>query len=89
VYCLFVIYLILCQVPEEALVITSDQVIVYEGQVREKPEDESQCREFLRSYASHPAEAIVGVAVTNTKTGSTFFSSLPLSIKEEDEEMLS
>lgn len=53
--------------------ITSDQVIVYAGQVREKPEDEAQCREFLRSYASHPAEAIVGVAVTNTKTGSTFF----------------
>ncbi len=76
--------------PEEALVITSDQVIVYAGQVREKPEDEAQCREFLRSYASHPAEAIVGVAVTNTKTGSTFFSSsLPPSIQDEDEELSS
>lgn len=54
---------------EAALVITSDQVIVYQGQIREKPEDEAQAREFLRSYEHHPAEAIVGVAVTNTKTG--------------------
>jgi len=51
------------------LVITSDQVIVCNGQLREKPESEAQCREFLRSYSLHPAEAIVGVVVTNTKTG--------------------
>jgi len=57
------------QNEEACLVITSDQVIVYEGTIREKPKDEAEAREFLRSYAYHPAQAIVGVTVTNTKTG--------------------
>jgi len=43
-------------------------------QVREKPNDEEQCRQFLRSYRDHPAEAFVGIVVSNTKTGAPFES---------------
>ena len=57
----------------ECLLITSDQVVVCEGKIREKPENEQQCREFLRSYSSGAAaECVNGVVVTNTKTREQF-----------------
>ena len=31
-----------------------DQVVSYQGQIREKPESEAQCMEYLRSYVSEP-----------------------------------
>lgn len=54
-------------------VITSDQVIVVDGAVREKPRDEAEARLFLASYsAGKPAECIVGVVVFNTQTRERF-----------------
>lgn len=52
-----------------AIVICSDQVIVCNGQIREKPTDAHQATQFLSSYRTHPAEAIDGVVVFNTATG--------------------
>jgi septum formation protein len=50
-------------------VITSDQVIVVDGVVREKPRDVDEARHFLASYtAGKPAECFVGVVVFNTAT---------------------
>jgi septum formation protein len=60
---------LLPQIKQDAILITSDQVIVCNGEVREKPETADRCREYLRSYRTHPAEAYVGIVVTNTKTG--------------------
>jgi len=60
---------IMPQLTKACLLITSDQVILHKGQIREKPESVEQCREFLRSYSLAPAEAICGVVVTNTLTG--------------------
>jgi len=42
------------------------------GSIREKPEDNSQCREFLRSYKDFPAVCVTAVVVTNTDTRETY-----------------
>lgn len=57
---------------KRCLLITSDQVILHNGSLREKPETPEECREFLLSYNEGPAEAIVGLVVTNTVTGKRY-----------------
>eukprot|EP01132_Coremiostelium_polycephalum_P000617 gene617-766_t len=57
------------KVKEDSLLICSDQVIVCNGVIREKPIHPDECREYLRSYEHHPAECVVSVVVINTKTG--------------------
>lgn len=58
---------------ESALLICMDQVVRCNGEIREKPEDASQARTFLRSYAEgHAAECINGVVIVNTSTGLRF-----------------
>ncbi|KAI9144653.1 inosine triphosphate pyrophosphatase-like protein [Paraphysoderma sedebokerense] len=57
------------EILEPSLLITSDQVVVYDGRIREKPETEEECKKYLRSYAIHPAETVSAVVVTNTGTG--------------------
>ena len=54
-------------------VICCDQVIVFDGEVREKPESAEQAKEHLQSYglAEKPAECVCGVVVVNVKTGKT------------------
>jgi len=59
---------LLDNIKEPAILITSDQVVKYNGTIREKPSNEKEAREFLRSYALHPAEAINTVVVTDTET---------------------
>jgi septum formation protein len=56
---------------QDAIVICSDQVIVCDGAIREKPTDSAQAIQFLSSYRHHPAKAVDGVVVFNTKTGKT------------------
>jgi len=55
-------------VTEDTILITSDQVIVCNGEIREKPKNKEECRTFLRSYNSYPAECYSAVVVYNTKT---------------------
>ncbi|OMO75116.1 Maf-like protein [Corchorus olitorius] len=55
---------------EPTLLITSDQVVVYEGVVREKPADEKEAREFIKGYSGGHAATVGSVVVTNLKTGS-------------------
>jgi septum formation protein len=57
------------RIQESALLITADQVVFCDGQIREKPKDQDEARFFLRTYINHPAEMVNGVVVTNTKTG--------------------
>ncbi|KAJ3050109.1 hypothetical protein HK097_008914 [Rhizophlyctis rosea] len=54
---------------EEKLVVTCDQVVAWEGGVREKPVSEEECISYLKSYTKAPAETHSAVIVTNTKTG--------------------
>ncbi len=52
-----------------AIIISSDQVARYQGEIREKPVDAKQAREFLQSYRTAPVETVTSVVVTNTQTG--------------------
>eukprot|EP00802_Teleaulax_amphioxeia_P018842 Tamp_19051.p1 GENE.Tamp_19051~~Tamp_19051.p1 ORF type:complete len:147 (+),score=27.77 Tamp_19051:634-1074(+) len=47
----------------------SDQVVVHEGKIREKPESEEQAREFLKSYGQAPCRTVGAIAVTNVASG--------------------
>lgn len=60
---------ILPKITEPSILITADQVVRCNGEIREKPENEKQAREFLESYNTYPAETISSVVVTNTQTG--------------------
>ena len=52
-----------------ALLITADQVVNYNGVIREKPETPQEARNFLKSYEKFPAETINTVVVTDTASG--------------------
>lgn len=47
------------------LLLTSDQVLSYEGRIREKPGSAEECREYLRSYAVQPVVTVTAVVVTS------------------------
>ncbi|XP_039071493.1 7-methyl-GTP pyrophosphatase-like [Hibiscus syriacus] len=54
---------------EPTLLITCDQVVVYEGVIREKPANADEAREFLKGYSGGHAATVGSVLVTNLKTG--------------------
>ncbi|KAF3446319.1 hypothetical protein FNV43_RR11498 [Rhamnella rubrinervis] len=54
---------------EPTLLITSDQVVVYEGVVREKPSSKEEARQFMKDYSGGHAATVGSVIVTNLKTG--------------------
>lgn len=60
---------LLPKIKEPAILITADQVVLFNGEIREKPIDKKQAYEFLKSSHLHPIETIGAVVVTNTKTG--------------------
>ena len=60
---------LVARISEPALLITSYQVILCEGELREKPRDVAEARKFLQSYNSSPAHAVGAVTVTNSATG--------------------
>lgn len=57
------------QIFESAILITSDQIVVWDGKIREKPRDEKEVKEFLQGYNLYPAETVTAVVVTNLATG--------------------
>jgi septum formation protein len=60
---------LLPQIHEPVLLITADQVVVWQGKIREKPEHAEEARAFLRGYAEGPAETVTAVVITHTATG--------------------
>ena len=54
------------------LLITSDQVVVHDGVIREKPESEEEARNFIASYGVSPATTVGAIAVTDLETGARF-----------------
>eukprot|EP01119_Soliformovum_irregulare_P000086 TRINITY_DN10066_c0_g1_i1.p1 TRINITY_DN10066_c0_g1~~TRINITY_DN10066_c0_g1_i1.p1 ORF type:complete len:191 (+),score=40.07 TRINITY_DN10066_c0_g1_i1:24-596(+) len=80
------------KIKQPSILITSDQVISCNGEVREKPSSPEECKKFLASYAQHPAECITAVVVTNTQTKESvegvsiakqYFKPIPESFMEE------
>jgi septum formation protein len=51
------------------LLITCDQVVVYEGAIREKPSTKEEAREFIKGYSGSYAATVSSVLVTNLKSG--------------------
>ncbi|CAN1835689.1 7-methyl-GTP pyrophosphatase [Linum perenne] len=54
---------------EPTLLITSDQVVVYDDAIREKPSNEEEARQFMKDYSGSHAATVGSVLVTNLKTG--------------------
>ena len=54
--------------PPNAILITSDQVIKCNGQIREKPKSKEECIEYLESYQYYPAECYTAICLINTMT---------------------
>ncbi|CAI9116741.1 OLC1v1017973C1 [Oldenlandia corymbosa var. corymbosa] len=54
---------------EPRLLITCDQVVVYEGVVREKPSSKDEARQFIEGYSGGHCATVSSVVVTNLKTG--------------------
>ncbi|XP_058080435.1 uncharacterized protein LOC131228579 isoform X2 [Magnolia sinica] len=54
---------------EATLLITADQVVVYEGIIREKPCSKEEARQFIKGYSGGHASTVGSVLVTNLKTG--------------------
>ncbi|CAI0436169.1 unnamed protein product [Linum tenue] len=57
------------QRAEPTLLITTDQVVVYDGAIREKPSNEEEARQFMKDYSGGHAATVGSVVVTNLKTG--------------------
>lgn len=77
---------LLPKIKKPTLLITSDQVVLWNGQIREKPESPTQAREYLRTLSQYPSETITSVVVSNTATGKSvegvdtakvYFKSIP------------
>ncbi|VVB07601.1 unnamed protein product [Arabis nemorensis] len=54
---------------KSTLLVTCDQVVVYEDTVREKPSSVEEAREYIRGYSKGHAATVSSVVVTNLKTG--------------------
>lgn len=56
--------------PANSVIVTCDQVVLCNGEMREKPEDADEARQFMRSYAAgHPAKCLNGIVVHNVASG--------------------
>jgi septum formation protein len=51
------------------ILITSDQVVVCNRKILEKPIDEKEAREYMDMYSKYPAETVTSVVVINTLSG--------------------
>lgn len=80
------------EIHEPAILITSDTVILCNGELREKPRDAAEAKRFLESYSRYPAQANSAVVVTNTETGrqkegvdisKAYFKPIPDSVIDE------
>ena len=74
------------QLSAPAIVIGADTVVVFNGNIREKPTSVSEAREFLESYRNAVVGAVNGIAVIHSATGEcrtgtdstdTYFGDIP------------
>lgn len=57
------------KIHEPAILITSDQVVVCNDEILEKPENKEDVKRYLKNYERYPAETFTSVVVTNLETG--------------------
>lgn len=81
------------KIHEPALLLTADTVVIYKGELREKPQSPEQAKAYLSSYEpGAPAWVTTGVVVTNLQTGQrvegldragVYFNSIPEAVVEQ------
>lgn len=54
---------------EEKIVLTADQIVLFEGQVREKPTSPEEAKYFLSSYSNKSVSTVSAVVVTHFPSG--------------------
>jgi septum formation protein len=59
---------LLPKIHEPALLITTDQVVVCDNEIFEKPSSPEEARYYMRKYKKHPAKTYTAIVITNTKT---------------------
>lgn len=64
---------LLPKIFEPVLLITSDQVVVCNGRIREKPERYEEAVAFLKSHDKYSSQTVTSVVVTNTCNGRQVF----------------
>ena len=83
---------LLPQISEPALLITADHVMVWNGELREKPQSIDEAKKFLETYSNNSALSISSVVVTNTEThkqefgtdmSKVFFKEIPTDVITE------
>ncbi|HJN84718.1 MAG TPA: Maf family protein [Patescibacteria group bacterium] len=60
---------LLPKISEPTILVTADQVVVFDDMIREKPSSKEQARKFVLSYADDTVEIVNGIVVINTATG--------------------
>jgi len=65
---------VLEQVTGQAVIICSDQVMVVDGEVREKPASKEEAYAFIATYASTPQVATSATVVCNTANGKRVYA---------------
>ena len=51
----------------EGYLLTCDQVVVHEGKILEKPENEEEARKFIQGYSKSPASTVGSVVCTDLR----------------------
>ena len=83
---------LLPKITEPSLLITTDQVVVCNHEIYEKPTSAQEARQFMRNYNKYLAQSIVAVVVINTKTGkraagvdivNVYFNPIPEAVIEQ------
>ncbi len=59
---------LLPKIVEPSLLVTCDQVAVFDGAIREKPRDKDEAVSFLCDYSENLVQTVTSVAVVDTKT---------------------
>lgn len=77
---------------DDVVLITGDQVVVYDGVIREKPMNEDECREFIQSYSAKACSTVGAICLHELATNrrvvglheaSVYFRPFPQSLVEE------
>jgi septum formation protein len=59
------------RVSVPSIIVCADQIVLFNGTVREKPADEKQARDFLASYSNRSCETVSALVVHNTVSKET------------------
>lgn len=53
----------------EKIILTADQIVLFDNKIREKPVDEKQAKNYLSSYSNKSVSTVSAVVVTHYPSG--------------------